>query len=41
MPLPYWFVRLSQALLPNKVYDFVMGDVFGIYDSMEDFKGRK
>ena len=41
LPLPYWFIRTAQALLPNKIYDFVMGDVFGIYDSMEDFKGRK
>lgn len=41
MPVPYWFIRSAQALLPNKIYDFVMGDIFGIYDSMEDFKGRK
>ena len=37
LPLPYWFIRTAQALLPNKIYDFVMGDVFGIYDSMEDW----
>ena len=41
MPVPYWFIRTAQALMPNKIYDFVMGDIFGIYDSMEDFKGRK
>jgi len=41
LPLPYWFIRLAQAIMPNKVYDFVMGDFLGIYDSMEDFKGRK
>ena len=41
MPLPYWFIRLSQGLLPNRLYDFVMGDLMGVYDSMEDFKGRK
>ena len=40
MPVPYWFIRSAQALLPNKIYDYVMGDIFGIYDSMEDFKGR-
>ncbi|WP_322971207.1 SDR family NAD(P)-dependent oxidoreductase [Faecalibacter sp. LW9] len=40
LPLPYWFIRTAQALMPNKIYDFVMGDIFGIYDSMEDFKGR-
>lgn len=41
LPLPYWFIRTAQALIPNKIYDFVMGEIFGIYNSMEDFKGRK
>lgn len=41
MPLPNWIVRLCQAMLPLGLYDFVMGDIFGIYDTMADFKGRK
>jgi all-trans-retinol dehydrogenase (NAD+) len=41
LPLPTWVVRLSQALLPLSLYDFVMDDIFGIYDTMADFKGRK
>lgn len=40
LPLPYWFIRLSQGLLPIGVFDWVMKNVFGIYDTMKDFKGR-
>ncbi len=41
MPLPFWFIRLSQGILPLGIYDWVMGNVLGIYDTMKDFKGRK
>ncbi|WP_313030731.1 SDR family oxidoreductase [Soonwooa sp.] len=41
MPLPYWFIRLSQGILPLAVFDWTMRNVFGIYDTMKDFKGRK
>ena len=40
LPLPYWFIRLSQGLLPLPVFDWVMKHVFGVYDTMKDFKGR-
>ncbi|MHA6697608.1 SDR family oxidoreductase [Chryseobacterium sp. A321] len=40
LPLPYWFIRLTQGILPAKVYQWVMRDVFGIYDTMNEFKGR-
>lgn len=40
MPMPYWFIRLSQGILPIPVFDWVMENVFGIYDTMNDFKGR-
>lgn len=40
IPLPFWLVRLSQGILPQSAYDFIMGKVLGIYDTMEDFKGR-
>lgn len=40
MPLPYWFIRLSQGILPLPAFDWVMKNVFGIYDTMKDFKGR-
>lgn len=41
MPLPYWFIRLSQGILPLPAFDWVMRNVFGIYDTMKDFTGRK
>lgn len=41
MPLPYWFIRFSQGILPLPVFDWVMRNVFGIYDTMKDFKGRE
>ncbi|WP_317127175.1 Rossmann-fold NAD(P)-binding domain-containing protein [Chryseobacterium lacus] len=40
MPLPYWFIRFSQGILPLSVFDWVMRDVLGIYDTMKEFKGR-
>lgn len=40
MPLPYWFIRLAQGILPLPVFDWVMKDVLGIYDTMKEFKGR-
>lgn len=41
MPLPYWFIRLSQGILPLPAFDWVMRNVFGIYDTMKEFRGRK
>ncbi|WP_027377442.1 SDR family oxidoreductase [Kaistella palustris] len=41
MPMPYWFIRLSQGILPVSAFDWVMQHVFGIYDTMKDFRGRK
>lgn len=41
MPLPYWFIRLSQGVLPIPLFDCVMKNIFGVYDTMKDFTGRK
>lgn len=41
MPLPYWFIRLSQGMLPLSAFDWVMRNIFGIYDTMKEFKGRQ
>lgn len=41
MPLPYWFIRLSQGILPIPIFDWVMDNVFGVYDTMREFTGRK
>lgn len=40
LPLPYWFIRLSQGILPLPVYDWMMEHVLGIYHTMDDFRGR-
>ena len=40
MPLPYWFIRVSQGVLPLPIFDWVMKYMFGVYDTMKDFKGR-
>ncbi len=39
-PLSYRMIRITQALLPTPIYDFVMRDVFKIYHSMDEFEGR-
>ena len=41
MPLPYWFIRISQGILPLPIFDWVMDHVFGVYDTMKYFRGRK
>ncbi|RZK50734.1 MAG: SDR family NAD(P)-dependent oxidoreductase [Pedobacter sp.] len=40
MPLPFWFIRLAQGIMPLGVYDWIMQHVFKIYNSMDEFKGR-
>lgn len=30
-----------QAMLPTCIFDFIFGDVVGIYHGMENFTGRK
>ena len=37
----YTLTRTIQALLPMTGFDFVAGKIFGIYNSMNDFVGRK
>ena len=41
IPFPYHFVRFMQGILPSKVFDWVFGQVFGIYHSRDNFTGRK
>ena len=41
MPMPYWFIRLSQGLFPLSIYEWLMDNVFGVYDTMKYFTGRK
>ncbi len=37
----YNFTRFSQGIFSRSGFDFVAGKIFGIYNSMNDFKGRK
>lgn len=41
IPFPYHFVRFWQGVLPNCVFDFVFGKLFGVYSVMNQFTGRK
>ena len=41
MPLIIHFVRLCQGLFPIPVFDFLVGNVLGIYKTMDHFEGRK
>ncbi len=41
MPLGMHFIRLTQGILPVKVFDFVAGKMLGIYHTMDHFTGRK
>lgn len=41
MPLIIHFVRLCQAIFPIPLFDFLVGKVLGIYNTMKHFEGRK
>ena len=41
MPWSVRFVRLGQALMPQRIFDKVIGDWGGIYSTMDEFKGRE
>lgn len=41
MPLPFWLIRFSQGVLSISAFDWVMKNIFGIYDTMKEFTGRK
>lgn len=40
MPWPVGFVRLMQAVLPQSLFDLVVGRWMGIYHTMDHFTGR-
>ena len=41
IPFGFHFIRFWQAMLPTRVFDWLFGEVFGIYHSMDAFTGRK
>ena len=40
IPFAYHFIRIWQGLLPNCLFDFIFGKVFGVYSVMDHFTGR-
>jgi short-subunit dehydrogenase len=41
IPFGFHFIRFWQAILPTKAFDWMFGEVFGIYHTMDNFTGRK
>ena len=37
----YFFARLGQAILPISAFDYIAGNILGIYKTMDNFVGRK
>ncbi|MDE7126357.1 MAG: SDR family oxidoreductase [Bacteroidales bacterium] len=41
IPWSFHFIRFCQAILPTSWFDFIFGEIFGIYHTMDHFTGRK
>ncbi len=41
IPFGFHFIRFWQAVLPTRVFDWLFGEVFGIYHTMDEFTGRQ
>lgn len=41
IPFAYHFIRIWQGLMPNFLFDFIFGKVFGVYSVMDHFTGRR
>lgn len=41
IPFGFHFIRLCQGLLPTFLFDFIFGEVVGIFHGMDNFTGRK
>lgn len=41
LPFGFHFIRFCQAILPIKLFDFIFGEVVGIFHGMDNFTGRK
>ncbi len=41
IPFGFHFIRFWQAVLPTRFFDWLFGEVFGIYHTMDEFTGRK
>lgn len=41
IPFGYHFIRFCQAVLPTSLFDWLFGEVVGIFHAMDNFTGRK
>lgn len=41
IPFSEHFIRLMQGLFPQRIFDFIFGDICGLYTVMDHFTGRK
>ena len=41
IPFGFHFIRFWQAILPTRVFDWLFGELFGIYHTMDGSTGRK
>ena len=41
IPFPRHFIRLMQGLIPSRIFNFIFGDICGLYTVMDHFVGRK
>ena len=41
IPFGYHFIRFCQAILPTSIFDYIFGEVVGIFHAMDQFTGRK
>ena len=41
IPFGFHFIRFWQAVLPTRVFDWLFGEIFGIYHTMDNFTGRQ
>lgn len=40
IPFGFHFIRFCQAVLPVAAFDFIFGDIVGIFHAMDNFSGR-
>lgn len=41
IPFGYHFIRFCQSILPVSIFDYIFGEVVGIFHAMDNFTGRK
>ena len=41
IPFEFHFIRFWQFILPTRIFDWLFGEVMGIYHTMDNFTGRK